>query len=131
MEPLIAKTTDRRTPDKPWADEHSVAAVRTGVSQSKEPKVAAREIHQALHQADAELILFFCSPDYELAALGEEIRRVFGGRNIIGCTTAGEITPLGYLQGSVRELAYRHRHFGLSPAASTGYSILSLRPRSS
>lgn len=78
-----------------------VSGVCTGVSVAKNPRTAAREIHQAIHQVDSELTLFFCSPDYDLAELGAEMGHLFGDRKLIGCTTAGEITPAGYLKSSV------------------------------
>src|SRR5690349_17516043 len=62
---------------------------------------AAREIHAGLAQANAELVVLFCSRSFDLDVLGHEIGRLFGDTTIVGCTTAGEITPVGYLEGSI------------------------------
>ena len=47
-------------------------------------------------QPGMALVLFFCSRDYDLDALAEELRRLFAGVQVVGCTTAGAIGPGGY-----------------------------------
>jgi hypothetical protein len=46
-------------------------------------------------QPDMELVVFFCSSEYDLDALAAELRRLFAGIRVIGCTTAGEIGTEG------------------------------------
>jgi hypothetical protein len=75
--------------------------IRKGCSQSSDPARAARELYEQIAQPDISLALFFCAPEYDREALGREMRRHFDGTHLIGCTTAGEITPLGYLNGSL------------------------------
>jgi hypothetical protein len=76
--------------------------VKKGTSRSRDARVAARELHEALHDPDAALIVFYASPDHDLELLGAELCRHFGpDAPLIGCTTAGEITPIGYLEGSL------------------------------
>ncbi len=75
--------------------------VKKAASQSLNPKQAVRELADALYDPDAALVVFYCAPAYDLDALGREIAERFGGLRVVGCTTAGEITPLGYLQGSI------------------------------
>ncbi|MCA8977218.1 MAG: FIST domain containing protein, partial [Planctomycetes bacterium] len=77
------------------------AGIRRGVSTSPDPAIAARELFEALNQPGIELALFYCSPTYDREALGTELARHFGDLRLIGCTTAGEITPAGYLDGSL------------------------------
>jgi hypothetical protein len=48
-----------------------------------------------------ELVIFFCSSEYDLEVLAEEMNRLFAGVHVVGCTTAGEIGPAGYLQHSL------------------------------
>jgi hypothetical protein len=45
--------------------------------------------------------VFYCASDFDLPALAAELYRHFGDINLIGCTSAGEITPQGYLMGSL------------------------------
>lgn len=75
--------------------------IRKGASQSADSATAARELYEALYQPDISFALFYCSPDYDLDSLGAELNRYFDGVNLIGCTSAGEITPEGYLAGSI------------------------------
>ena len=75
--------------------------IRRAVSRARDPQRAAQELEEALRLPETALAFFFCSPEYELDALGPELRRRFAARALIGCTTAGEITPLGYLEGSI------------------------------
>jgi hypothetical protein len=58
-------------------------------------------MHAGLVQDGLELVVLFCSPAFDLDVLAAEIRVLFGGVAVVGCTTAGEITPIGYLEGSV------------------------------
>ncbi len=85
--------------------------VKKGASSSLDPVVAVKELHDAIHIPDAALTIFFCSPRFDVERLGEEIRRVFGERNVIGCTTAGEITPIGYLDGALTGVSIGGRGF--------------------
>lgn len=75
--------------------------VKMGSSRSLDPTVAVRELGEALSDPEASLIVFYCSPLYDLDALARELESRFGGVPVVGCTTAGEITPIGYLQGSI------------------------------
>jgi hypothetical protein len=52
-------------------------------------------------QPEMELVLFFCSSEYDLDILAVEMSRLFAGVQVVGCTTAGEIGPAGYLQHSL------------------------------
>lgn len=76
-------------------------SIRKGLSQQRDARLAAQELFQQLHQPDCKLVVFYCSPDYDLAALGAALHECFGQTLVIGCTTAGEITPQGYLAGSL------------------------------
>lgn len=75
--------------------------VRKAASRSTDPHVAARELHAALGSSGA-LTIFYCASTYDLEQLGAALVEAFGpDAPVIGCTTAGEITPLGYLDGSI------------------------------
>lgn len=76
-------------------------AIKKGVSRSLDPRTAARELREAIFDPAAALTVFHCSPQYDLDALGAELASQFGDVPMMGCTTAGEITPAGYLQGSL------------------------------
>jgi hypothetical protein len=57
---------------------------------------AAQEFYATVAQPNMALAVFFCCSEYDLDVLGAEMRRLFGGVQVVGCTTAGEIGPRGY-----------------------------------
>jgi len=76
-------------------------SVRKGTSQSRDPAQAAQELFDSLQQPDIKFAVFYCAPEFDLPALAAELHRRFGDIPMIGCTSAGEITPQGYLAGSL------------------------------
>lgn len=76
-------------------------SIRTGQSVATDAAEAAREFHVAVAQPVMALVIFFCSSEFDLAALAAEMRRLFAGVQVIGCTTAGEIGPAGYREHSI------------------------------
>jgi hypothetical protein len=79
--------------------------ISRGATCVPDAKQAAAELRDAIGQTDAALVIFFCSPEYDLSVLAGELRRHFGPTPLIGCTTSGEISPLGYLTGSLAGVA--------------------------
>jgi hypothetical protein len=85
--------------------------VKRGVSQAVEAKTAVAELYQQLQQEQIKLLVFFCSPHYNLNDLSQALVEFFPDTQVIGCTTAGEITPLGYLSGSLTGVSIASPHF--------------------
>ncbi|HZX30766.1 MAG TPA: nitric oxide-sensing protein NosP [Rhodocyclaceae bacterium] len=81
-------------------------SIRTAQSCQADARLAVRELHAALRGDDLSLVLFFCSSKYDLDALGDEMGRQFGNIRVVGCTTAGEIGPAGYLERSLSGVAF-------------------------
>ncbi|MGO9752585.1 MAG: nitric oxide-sensing protein NosP [Solirubrobacteraceae bacterium] len=79
----------------------SQALIRSAQSCAVDARAAAREFHRAVAQPEMALVLFFCSPDYDLDELAGELERLFAGVEVLGCTTAGEIGPAGYREHSI------------------------------
>jgi len=77
------------------------AHIKTAHSEDLNPTVAARELYNGLYQDNLECIIFFCSVEYDLPALANALTLQFGDVALLGCTTAGEITPMGYRRGSI------------------------------
>lgn len=76
-------------------------SVRVGHSCSSDARTAVQEFHAAVGQADVALVVFFCSSEYDLDVLAQEMNRLFAGVAVVGCTTAGEIGPAGYRSRSL------------------------------
>lgn len=80
--------------------------IRTAHSCAADPQQAARELHAGLSQPDMALVVFFCSSNYDLERLAEELNRLFAGVRVVGCTTAGEIGPAGYRDRSLSGFSF-------------------------
>lgn len=79
----------------------STMSVRKGTSLAADAELAAQELFEALVQPDIKLAVFYCAPTFDLPALAVALRERFKDIPLIGCTTAGEITPIGYLSGAL------------------------------
>lgn len=84
-------------------------ALRRAHSCASDPRQAAREFHAGLSQPDMALVVFFCSSEYDLDALAEELNALFADVPVIGCTTAGEIGPAGYRSHSLTGVSFSAR----------------------
>lgn len=86
-------TTDNPFPDGP--------RVRMGCSRQAEPEKAVAELALALDQPDIGLVIVFFSSSFDRDRLGAALKDRFASVTVIGCTTAGEIGPAGYLEGGL------------------------------
>ncbi len=75
--------------------------IRRGFSRSPDAAEAARELAAAIRQPAGSLAVFFASAEYDLPTLERELGACFAGMQLIGCTSAGEISPDGYLSGGI------------------------------
>ncbi|MBD9414373.1 FIST C-terminal domain-containing protein [Pseudomonas sp. PDM16] len=89
-------------------------AVVTAVSHARESETVAQELARQLMHPNLGFVLFFCSAEYDLASLGPALHEYFGGIRVVGCTTAGEITPQGYGQRCVSAIGFDHRSFSIA-----------------
>lgn len=79
-----------------------------------DPAVAIDELHDSLSAADPALLVLFCSSHYDLPAVAACLRARFPGVPAIGCTTSGELTPLGYMDGSITAVSFPKGDFAAS-----------------
>jgi hypothetical protein len=84
--------------------------IRRGFSTAPDPATAVREFSDAIAQPNIGLIVFFCSFAFDLDVLEPELRHAFGGLHAIGCTTAGEIAPIGYLDRAITGFSIQASH---------------------
>lgn len=61
--------------------------IRQAYSSAEDARTAAREFHRNVAQPGMALVMFFCSSDYDLAILAQELSSLFQGVRVIGCTT--------------------------------------------
>ncbi|MCG2579022.1 FIST C-terminal domain-containing protein [Dechloromonas sp. XY25] len=72
--------------------------IRTAQSCAREAQQAVMELYAGIAQDEMALVVFFCSSRYDRDVLATEMNRQFAGVQVVGCTTAGEIGPLGYCE---------------------------------
>ena len=101
----------------------SVQNIRMAQSCATEARQAVEEFHAAVVQPNMELVIFFCSSEYDLDVLVAEINRLFAGIQVVGCTTAGEIGPAGYHHHSLLDEKVHH-HAAVGAFTETGESYI-------
>ena len=87
-----------------------------GQSSESDPRAAVQEFHAAVAQDDIALVVFFCSSAYDLKALAEEMNLRFTGARVVGCTSAGEIGPVGYIERSLTGASFPSSEFSVEVA---------------
>lgn len=90
------------------------SGVRSTVSYSQQPEIAAKELRESLANTGLGFVLFFCSAEYDLVTLGQMLDKEFGEIPVVGCTTAGELTPDGYGQGCITAIGFCDQNFSIT-----------------
>ncbi|WP_166787195.1 diguanylate cyclase [Cryobacterium sp. TMT2-23] len=80
--------------------------IRRAQFTASDTRQAAREFHAGVAHPDTALVMFFCSVQYDLDLMASELQRLFVGVQVVGCTTAGEIGPSGYLDHSITGVSF-------------------------
>ena len=90
-------------------------SIRRAYTPVTDARKAAQEFYRDVVQPEMGLVAFFCSSDYDLEVLAEELNSLFTGVRVIGCTSAGEIGPGGYQELGLSGVSF-------SPAVCTAVS---------
>ena len=98
----------------------ATASIRRGVSQCREPEQAVADLHEQIAQDDAALVFVFCSSIYDRSLLAAAIQREFQGVPVVGCTTSGELSQLGYTSGSLTGISLGAADFEAEVQLLTG-----------
>ncbi|MFV3016878.1 FIST N-terminal domain-containing protein, partial [Pseudomonas sp. KHB2.9] len=93
---------------------HNHEGVVSAMSLATDAGQAAEELAEQLLHPYLGFVLFFCSASYDLQALGQALQRCFGNVRLVGCTSAGEITPQGYGRNCVTAMGFNHAHFSIA-----------------
>lgn len=78
--------------------------VGTAATTAYDTSEAARELAEQLRGHAPRLVLFFAGSTHDLGALAAELAPRLPGVRVAGCSTMGEIGPLGLTQGGVSAL---------------------------
>ncbi|WLH77494.1 FIST N-terminal domain-containing protein [Pseudomonas sp. FP2335] len=93
---------------------HNSEGVVSAMSQATDAGQAAEELARQLLHPYLGFVLFFCSASYDLRALGQALQQCFGKVRVVGCTSAGEITPQGYGRNCITAMGFNHAHFSIA-----------------
>lgn len=88
-------------------------AVLRGFSERADTAEAVREFADSVDQPNLALVAFFCSPSMDRDVVRDILNSRFPDCALVGCTTAGEITPYGYREGSVTGVSFSADHFSV------------------
>lgn len=80
--------------------------IRTGATVEPDSTRAAHDLCDQLAQEELGLMVFFCSPTYDLAAIAKVLTDRLPDQPVIGCTTAGEIGPTGYQENGISGFSF-------------------------
>ncbi|MCW3147856.1 FIST signal transduction protein [Stutzerimonas stutzeri] len=94
--------------------EQQTEVIRTAMSEARLAETVAQDLARQLMHPHLGFVLFFCSAEYDLPALGDALQQYFGGVRLVGCTTAGEITAQGYSRSCVSAVGFDHRSFSIA-----------------
>lgn len=94
----------------PGADVSAVPLVVTASVPASDAD-CAQKLCKALGDGPFDRIILFISPEAEMAGLTAAIGECFDPDKVIGCTTAGEISGLGYAEGEVVAVGFPSAHF--------------------
>lgn len=103
-----------------------VQACRSAQSCAVDAVVAVREFYAGVVQPDMSAVIFFCSSQYDLDVLAAEMRASFPGVTVVGCTTAGEIGPIGYREWSLVGASFASAHFSIQAGLLGGLADFDL-----
>ncbi|WP_424930962.1 FIST N-terminal domain-containing protein [Amaricoccus macauensis] len=86
------------------------SAVCSACAPADDPRQAFDELVRTLGGAECGLLAIFAAPMADLELLAQLGPEYFPRSQIIGCTTAGEITPKGYSEDSILLVAFKASH---------------------
>lgn len=98
---------------RPQAGAAGSSALPRGSSSQSDEWDAARELHAQVWRPDLEMVLAFISPRYDRDRLATALNALFGETPVVGCTTAGEITPFGYQEGAIAGIGFPRDEFSI------------------
>jgi hypothetical protein len=96
--------------------------LRRGGSADPDAWGAIAELHRQIGGRNAAFILVFCAATYDRNTLTRALAHHFGDTPVFGCTTAGEITPFGYISGGVSGIAFPAAEFRIAATLYEGLS---------
>lgn len=95
----------------PAAETLAPSVVKTAHASAQDPREGLATLAREMGGEDLSLVVLFVSPSGDLPAIAGEAAVVFGATPVIGCSTAGEISPRGYTEGEIVAVGFPKSHF--------------------
>lgn len=89
--------------------------VPRGGSQAPDPRQAVGQLYKLIGGPRTAFAVIFFSPQYDADAIAAAVRDSFGDTPVFGCSTAGEITPFGYISGGLCGVGFPRDEFAVTP----------------
>ncbi|MCV6585636.1 MAG: FIST C-terminal domain-containing protein [Marinibacterium sp.] len=84
--------------------------VRSAFADARDP-TCMQHLSDTLAPDDLALVMLFVSPAADARQVAADAMRAFGPVPVVGCTTAGELTPQGYTDGAIVAIGFPASHF--------------------
>lgn len=108
----------------------TACGIRVEATSSRPTGVAVAEIKDRLNGCDIQHLLVFFSGLHDADVLNEHLVTAFPGIPVSGCSTAGEITPAGMMQGTLQVIAFPRDGFRVLTVAIEGIDRLGVEKTS-
>lgn len=86
--------------------------VHTARADASDPD-AIKKVSRQLGSGPFALVFVFFSSDVDRADLSAQLQRELPLTRVVGCSTAGEISDAGYVEGQIVALGFPDHHFGV------------------
>jgi len=83
-----------------------MTGIRHGISTATDTAQAVSELRDAILGPDTAFVTVFCSTRHDAAELERELAAAFAGISLVGCTTCGEMSGLGYSDGGLVGISF-------------------------
>jgi hypothetical protein len=90
------------------------SSARQGVTRETDPTAAVEHIAQQIGSEALDAVFFFCSPDYDLEAVGRALKASFLCP-VLGCSSSGQIGPGGFQKGGMTALGLAGGYLKIVP----------------
>ncbi|AUW60681.1 hypothetical protein C1T17_20680 (plasmid) [Sphingobium sp. SCG-1] len=91
-------------------------AVRVGTSCLDDTEQAVRSVLRQLEWPDLAGAMIFCSNRYDLSVVSNVLSECVQNVRVIGCTSAGELTPSGMDSGTITAIGFPDTDFSFTTA---------------
>lgn len=88
--------------------------IKSGNAKGTNTASVTKEVINSITQEDIKLVIFFASTKYDFHQASKVFKESFSDIDVIGCTTAGEISSDGFSEGSISAMSIAADNFQTS-----------------